>query len=496
MTGGSIQGAVKLNRGETDIAINWAGGSHNAKCNQASGFNYVNDIVLAILELLKYHQRVLYIDLDIHHGNGVEEAFYTTDRVMTCSFHKYGEGFFPGTGQINDIGYRSGKNYSVNFPLNDGVDDETYFYIFKQTIDSIMTFYQPNAIVLQCGADSLSGDPLGTFNLTLKGHGKCVQYIRNLNKPMLVLGGGGYKISNVSRCWTYETSLLIDDLELPNEIPEHKFYEYYRTDYKLHIQPQQNLKNLNEIKFLEQQYIKIYENLRSIDSIPSVNKRFRPPDILKMNEKQQFDQNIEKNPNLRLTQQEKDLNVERKNEFFGNEYKKTDLLKKNNPLSSQIHQNSKELLYPNLEIDTEQSDNDDDYEIQQQQQQQQQKQQQQQQQMQQTQQQQLQQQQLHLQQQQFQQLQQQQQQQQFFMLLQQQQQQQMQQTQQTQQEQQQQTQQQQQQQIQQQQQQQPVINYQEKEIRLNQMNINNNPMTGINTQIEQTLKKSRKNTEW
>ena len=79
---------------QADIAINWSGGLHHAKKYEASGFCYVNDIVVAILELLKYHSRVLYIDIDIHHGDGVQEAFYLTDRVMTVSFHKYGN-FFP-----------------------------------------------------------------------------------------------------------------------------------------------------------------------------------------------------------------------------------------------------------------------------------------------------------------------------------------------------------------------------------------------------------------
>lgn len=93
------EGAARLNRGLCDIAINWAGGLHHAKKSEASGFCYVNDIVLGILELLRYYARVLYIDIDVHHGDGVEEAFYTTDRVMTVSFHKYGE-FFPGTGEL------------------------------------------------------------------------------------------------------------------------------------------------------------------------------------------------------------------------------------------------------------------------------------------------------------------------------------------------------------------------------------------------------------
>ena len=92
-TGGSVDGVRRLNQGLSDIAINWSGGLHHAKKSEASGFCYINDLVLAILELLKQHARVVYIDIDIHHGDGVEEAFYMTDRVMTVSFHKYGDMF-------------------------------------------------------------------------------------------------------------------------------------------------------------------------------------------------------------------------------------------------------------------------------------------------------------------------------------------------------------------------------------------------------------------
>merc|ERR1711909_76587 len=92
-------------------------------------------IVLGILELLKYHQRVLYIDIDIHHGDGVEEAFYTTDRVMTVSFHKYGE-YFPGTGDLRDIGAGKGKYYAVNFPMRDGIDDDSYQHICTDSFKS------------------------------------------------------------------------------------------------------------------------------------------------------------------------------------------------------------------------------------------------------------------------------------------------------------------------------------------------------------------------
>ncbi len=122
--------AKRLNDGLADIAINWAGGLHHAKKREASGFCYVNDIILAILEFLKYNARVLYIDIDIHHGDGVEEAFYSTDRVMSCSFHKFGD-YFPGTGDLGDRGIGKGKGYAVNVPLRDGIDDTTYRSVFR-----------------------------------------------------------------------------------------------------------------------------------------------------------------------------------------------------------------------------------------------------------------------------------------------------------------------------------------------------------------------------
>lgn len=151
-------------------------------------------------------QRVLYVDIDIHHGDGVEEAFYTTDRVMTVSFHKFGD-YFPGTGDVRDIGYGKGKYYSLNVPLDDGIDDESYQSLFKPIMGKVMEVFKPGAVVLQCGADSLSGDRLGCFNLSIKGHAECVRYMRSFNVPLLLLGGGGYTIRNVARCWCYEVSL-------------------------------------------------------------------------------------------------------------------------------------------------------------------------------------------------------------------------------------------------------------------------------------------------
>ncbi|BAT76047.1 Histone deacetylase [Vigna angularis] len=274
--GGSIGAAVKLNRGDADIAINWAGGLHHAKKSEASGFCYVNDIVLGILELLKVHRRVLYVDIDVHHGDGVEEAFYTTDRVMTVSFHKFGD-FFPGTGHIKDIGVGSGKNYAVNVPLNDGMDDENFRGLFRTVIHKVMEVYQPEAVVLQCGADSLSGDRLGCFNLSVKGHADCLRFIRSFNVPLMVLGGGGYTIRNVARCWCYETAVAVG-VEPDNKLPYNEYYEYFGPDYTLYVDPS-NMENLNTPKDMEKIRITLLEQISRLPHTPSVPFQTTPPTL-------------------------------------------------------------------------------------------------------------------------------------------------------------------------------------------------------------------------
>lgn len=205
-TASSLDAAQQIVSQQSDIAINWSGGLHHAKKVQASGFCYVNDIVIAILELLRYHPRVLYIDIDAHHGDGVQEAFYHTDRVMTLSFHKYGDKFFPGTGALSEIGVSEGKNYALNVPLNDGITDNLYVELFESIVEKVALVYQPTVIVFQSGADSLSADRLGCFNLSISGHSKCLEFVKHLGIPLLILGGGGYTARNVARCWAYETS--------------------------------------------------------------------------------------------------------------------------------------------------------------------------------------------------------------------------------------------------------------------------------------------------
>lgn len=279
--GASLDAARKVINDQADIAVNWSGGLHHAKKSEASGFCYLNDIVLAILQLLRYHPRVLYIDIDVHHGDGVEQAFFSTNRVMTLSIHKYDkEYFFPGTGSFDDIGGGLGKHHSLNVPLKDGIDDVSYFNLFKSIVEPVLNHYRPTAVVLQCGADSLACDRLGCFNLNIKAHGQCVEFVKSFGLPMLVLGGGGYTPRNVSRLWTYETGICIG-ADLHNDLPDNPYMSHFGPDYTLHpdLSGQGRYENKNTRKSLELATSRVLEQLRYLTGAPSVQMQEIPPDI-------------------------------------------------------------------------------------------------------------------------------------------------------------------------------------------------------------------------
>ncbi|KAI0137642.1 hypothetical protein F4776DRAFT_102860 [Hypoxylon sp. NC0597] len=314
--GGSMEGAARLNRQKCDIAVNWAGGLHHAKKSEASGFCYVNDIVLGILELLRFNKRVLYIDIDVHHGDGVEEAFYTTDRVMTVSFHKYGE-YFPGTGELRDIGIGQGRYYATNFPLRDGIDDASYKSIFEPVISSVMEYYNPDAVVLQCGGDSLSGDRLGCFNLSMDGHANCVKFVKSFNRPTLVLGGGGYTMRNVARTWAFETGLLVD-AKMDRTLPFNEYYDYYGPDFTLDVRAS-NMENANSPEYLDKIKNQLIENLRRTAHVPSVQMQDVPRHSLgAMSDEEEAeldDLDEDENKDVRMTQRQWEQRIERDNEY-------------------------------------------------------------------------------------------------------------------------------------------------------------------------------------
>ena len=276
--------------------------------------------MLGIIELLRFHKRVLYIDIDVHHGDGVEEAFYTTDRVMTVSFHKYGE-YFPGTGELRDIGVSKGKYYSVNYPLRDGITDRTYKDVFEKVIQAVMDNYNPDAVVLQCGGDSLSGDRLGCFNLSMKGHANCVKFVKSFGKPTLVLGGGGYTMRNVARTWAYETGALIGQ-ELGPQLPYNDYYEYFAPDYELNVLPS-NMDNANSPEYLRRVTEEVVTNLRQTGT-PSVQMQDVPRapfgDAMDSDDEAEADDlDADANPDTRLTQLQADKRIARDDEFYDSE---------------------------------------------------------------------------------------------------------------------------------------------------------------------------------
>ncbi|PKI85013.1 histone deacetylase [Malassezia vespertilionis] len=314
--GGSISAANRLNEGLTDVAINWSGGLHHAKKREASGFCYTNDIVLAILELLRAHMRVLYIDIDVHHGDGVEEAFYTTDRVMTCSFHKFGD-FFPGTGDVRDIGLNKGKAYSVNVPLRDGIDAKSFGAIFRPVIQHIMDWYRPGAVVLQCGADSLAGDKLGCFNLSMHGHAECVEFVRSFGVPLICLGGGGYTVRNVARTWAFETGLLVGET-LGENLPFNDYIQYYGPEYKLDV-PITGMENLNTPEYLNGLRTQIIDHLRSMPFAPSVQMQETPRHSFNPAETMDLSDDEDSDLDERITQRVRDYHTQAQNDALSDD---------------------------------------------------------------------------------------------------------------------------------------------------------------------------------
>lgn len=139
---------------------------------------------------------------------------------------------------------------------------------WRKIMRRVIEWYQPGAIVLQCGSDSLAGDRLGSFNLSMRGHASCVQFIKSFNLPLLMLGGGGYTVKSVSRTWAYETGLAAG-VELGTAIPNNEYYEYYGPDYELDVKPS-NMVDHNNREYLDKLKQVVFEKLRDQTAAPSV----------------------------------------------------------------------------------------------------------------------------------------------------------------------------------------------------------------------------------
>lgn len=201
--GATITGAHLLLRGETDIVFSPTGGFHHAGPDFASGFCYINDINIALKKILSHGKRILYIDIDAHHGDLVQETFYDNPDVMKISFHESGKTLFPWkTGFETEIGKGKGKGYNINFPLPQNTGDDEFLWAFERVFPPVAEAFRADIVCAVIGIDVIHSDPLTDLQMTNNAFIKAVKMITRAAPQLLALGSGGYVLDNIERSWT------------------------------------------------------------------------------------------------------------------------------------------------------------------------------------------------------------------------------------------------------------------------------------------------------
>jgi acetoin utilization protein AcuC len=210
VAGGSLLAAEEILSGRVARAANIAGGLHHAMRGRAAGFCVYNDCALAIRRLLDGGvSRVAYVDIDVHHGDGVQEAFVDDARVLTISLHQHPATLFPGTGRSTDIGCAGAEGSAVNVPLPPGTGDEGWLRAFHAVVPALLRAFEPEVLVTQHGADTHAEDPLASLELSVDGQRAAHRALAELAESTaggrwLALGGGGYSLFRVvPRSWTH-----------------------------------------------------------------------------------------------------------------------------------------------------------------------------------------------------------------------------------------------------------------------------------------------------
>jgi acetoin utilization protein AcuC len=200
--GSALAAADLLLTGRADIAFSLAGGFHHAMAEKAAGFCYLNDVALACMLLADSNKRIAYLDVDAHHGDGVQEAFYRRDDVLTISIHETGKSLFPWSGFEDEIGEEKGLGRNVNLPLPAWTYDEAFLLALDQITFPLLHAYGPDAVVVELGMDTLAGDPLTHLLLTNNVVVALLRKLLALDRPILITGGGGYHVANTVRAWS------------------------------------------------------------------------------------------------------------------------------------------------------------------------------------------------------------------------------------------------------------------------------------------------------
>jgi acetoin utilization protein AcuC len=228
IVGGTVDAAMSVWTGQAAHAVNIAGGLHHAMPGRASGFCVYNDIAVAIKALLDAGaQRVAYVDVDVHHGDGVERIFWDEPRVMTISLHETGRVLFPGTGYPHDIGGPSAEGQAVNVAFPPGTSDGPWLRAFHAVIPALLRSFEPEILITQQGCDSHLLDPLAHMALSLDAQRESYLALHDLahetaGGKWVAVGGGGYEIVDVvPRAWVHLLAIAAHHPIDPNtEVPD------------------------------------------------------------------------------------------------------------------------------------------------------------------------------------------------------------------------------------------------------------------------------------
>lgn len=199
--GSALTAAELLLNGTFDIAFSLVGGFHHARRDHAAGFCYLNDAALACMHLAEAGRRVLYLDVDAHHGDGVQDAFYSRNDIFTISLHESGKMLFPWGGFETEIGEGPGVGFNANVCLPAGTFDDAFVAAFDDVVMPLLNAFGPDVIVLELGMDTLAGDPLTHLRMTNNIVVEVLERLLARRCPLLVLGGGGYHVNNTVRAW-------------------------------------------------------------------------------------------------------------------------------------------------------------------------------------------------------------------------------------------------------------------------------------------------------
>jgi acetoin utilization protein AcuC len=222
VSGATLRAAEAVWSGEATRAVNIAGGLHHAMPGYASGFCVYNDPAVAIARLLDLGaERVAYVDIDVHHGDGVQEIFYTDPRVLTISLHESPRTLFPGTGYPDETGGPGAEGTAVNVALPAGTADAGWLRAFHAVVPEVLRGFAPQVLFTQCGADTHRLDPLANLRLTVDGQRAAHLALRDLAEELcdsrwIATGGGGYAlVEAVPRAWTHLLATLTGDPVAP-----------------------------------------------------------------------------------------------------------------------------------------------------------------------------------------------------------------------------------------------------------------------------------------